>query len=229
MPMKSLPLTAVLALLLGTSQRLPAAPGTGITELRIDPARSHLVAVSHRMDMFGIARTDHTFAPTEWTASLCLDLQRPTAQGFKATVDVKTASLRVDAAEDRELAGVAGPVDAAASAELRRRLLGPDGLDAEHHPDIHWEASSVTQPPAANPIAEGTLTLRGITRPVGAVFEVKPAAGGQVSFTGGFTLRQSDFGLPPETADGDDEIRVRFDLQATATGKPCPAALSQHR
>jgi polyisoprenoid-binding protein YceI len=223
--MKSLLLTAILALLLGTPQRLHAA----VTELRIDPARSHLMAISHRMDTFSIVRTDHTFAPAEWTVSLCLDLQHPTATGFKATVDIKAASLRVDDADDRDLAGVAGPVDAAASAVLRRRLLGPEGLDAARHPEIRWRSSSVTQPAVANPIAEGALTLHGITRPVGAVFEIKPAAGGQVGLTGGFTLRQSDFGLPPETADGDDEIRVRFDLQATATGKPCPAAPSQHR
>jgi polyisoprenoid-binding protein YceI len=229
MPIKSLLAAAALGLLLGSPQRLPAA----VTELRIDPARSHLVAVAHRLDTFSIVSTGHTFSPAEWTVSLCLDLQRPTATGFKAAVDIKTASLRVDAAEDRELAGVAGPFDPAASAELRRRLLGPDGLDAEHHPDIHWEASSVTQPAVANPIAEGTLTLRGIARPVSAVVtEIKPTAGGQVNVTGGFTLQQSDFGLPLETADGDDEIRVHFDLWATATGKPCAAPAlvpSQHR
>jgi len=229
--MKPLPslCAAALGLLLG-AQRVQAAPGKGLTELRIDPARSHLVAVSHRLDMFSIGRTDHTFAPTEWTVSLCLDLQRPTATGFQAAVELKTDSLRVDAAEDRELAGVSGPADAAASAELRRRLLGPEGLDAARHPAIRWEASSMTQPAATNPVAEGTLALRGITRPLSAVMTgIKPAADGEVSISGGFTLRQSDFGLPPETADGDDEIRVLFDLRATATGKPCAAAPSQKR
>jgi len=232
MPTRSLLTAAILALLLGTQRRPTAAPGTGVIELRIDAARSHLVAVSHRMDMFSIARTDHTFAPTEWTVSLCLDLQRPTAPGFLAAVEIKTASLRVDAAEDRELAGIAGPADAAAGAELRQRLLGPQGLDAAHHPEIRWEASTITQAPAANPVAEGKITLRGITRPLSAVItEIKPAAGGdqgELRIAGSFTMLQSAFGLPPETADGDDEVRARFDLQATATGKPCPAA-SQHR
>jgi len=223
MPMKSLLPVAAFGLLLASPQRLPAAPAE-VTELRIDPARSHLVTVTHKLDMFSIVSTEHTFAPTEWTVSLCLDLQRPTATGFQAAIDLATASLRVDAAEDRELAGVAGPFDPAASAELRRRLLGPDGLDAEHHPGIHWEASSVTQPAAANPIAEGTLTLHGIARPVSAVVtEIKPAAGGQVTLSGDFTLRQSDFGLPPGIADGDDEIRVHFALWGTTTGKPCAA------
>jgi polyisoprenoid-binding protein YceI len=229
MPMKSLLPAAALGLLLGSAQRLPAA----VTELRIDPARSHLVAVAHKLDTFSIVRTDHTIAPAEWSVSLCLDLRRPTATGFKGIVDIKTASLRVDAAEDRERAGVASPYDPAASAELQRRLLGPEGLDAARYPGIHWEASSVVQPPVANPIAEGTLTLHGISRPVSAVAEIteiKPAAGSQVNLTGSLTLRQSDFGLPPETADGDDEIRVVFDLWATATGKPCaPSPLSPPR
>lgn len=240
MAMKQLLSAAALALLLGSPQRLPAAVAAvaEVTEIRIDPARSHLIAVSHKLDMFSIVSTGHTFAPSAWTATLCVDLRRPTAPGFKATIDFEAASLRVDAAEDRDAAGFAGPSDAAASAELQRRILGPEGLDAARHPLVHWEAATVSQPAVANPIAEGKLTLHAITRPLSAVVtEIKPAADGHINFLGSFTLQQSDFGLPPGTADGDDEIRVQFDLWATPTGKPCakpaspshPSHPSQHR
>lgn len=53
------------------------------------------------------------------------------------------------------------------STRLRRWVLAPEFFDAEHHPDIHFE--SLPAPLSVltgGGTVEGSLTLRGITRPV---------------------------------------------------------------
>ena len=53
------------------------------------------------------------------------------------------------------------------SSRLRRWVLAPEFFDSEHHPNIHFESSPT---PLAlfsgGGTVEGSLTLRGITRPV---------------------------------------------------------------
>jgi hypothetical protein len=143
------------------------------------------------------------------------------------------SGLQIDSAEARAVAGSSGtadPSDAANAARLQSWLLGPQGLDAEHHPSIHFTAESVAHPSASYPLVRGKLTLRGVSVPVASTFDMT-RADGKLHFTGLLTLNQSDFGIPLQTVNGmteiADDLNVTFDLWVTATGKPCARSRPQ--
>jgi polyisoprenoid-binding protein YceI len=213
-------LLPALALALGHPLRLPAAA----VELRMDPARSHVYAVTHGADLFGAQGAEHVIAPTEWSATLCLDPQRPTADDFTFVVDVPARALRVDAEDARGFSGISG-ADAATAARLQELLLGPGGIDAARYPDIHYAAGSVVHNAGENPLVGGALTLRGKTLPLHVAVDFAPARDGAVHITCHFVLRQSDLGIRVQAVNGVTEVAdgldVYLDLWARPTGKGC--------
>lgn len=219
-------LLLALALVLGHPLRLPAAA----VELRVDPARSHVYAVTHGADLFGAQGAEHVIAPTEWSATLCLDPQRPTADDFTFTVDVPARALRVDAEDARGFSGISdiSGADAATAARLQELLLGPDGLDVARYPDIHYAAGSIVHNAGENPLVGGALTLRGKTLPLHLAVVFAPASDGAVHISCHFVLRQSDYGIQAKAVNGVTEVAdgvdVYLDLWALPTGKGCPGS-----
>ncbi|HTU30066.1 MAG TPA: YceI family protein [Solirubrobacteraceae bacterium] len=53
--------------------------------------------------------------------------------------------------------------------QLRAHLLGPDFFDAEQHPEITFRSSSLCMTADQGARLQGELTMRGVSRPVGAV------------------------------------------------------------
>jgi polyisoprenoid-binding protein YceI len=211
----------LLALALGHPLRLPAAD----VALRMDPARSHVYAVTHGADLFGAQGAEHVIAPTEWSATLCLDPQRPTAGELTFAVDVPARTLRVDAEDARGFSGLSSEGDAATAARLQELLLGPEGLDAARYPDIHYAASSVIHNAGENPLVSGALTLRGKTLPLDMAVDFAPARGGGVRISCHFVLAQSDYGIQAKAVNGVSEVAegvdVYLELWAVPTGKGC--------
>jgi polyisoprenoid-binding protein YceI len=214
------PSLLALLLALGHPLRLPAAA----VELRMDPARSHVYAVTHGADLFGAQGAEHVIAPAEWSATLCLDPQRPTADDFTFAVDVPARALRVDAEDARRFSGISG-TDAATAARLQELLLGPDGLDVARFPDIHYAAGSVVHNAGENPMVGGALTLRGKTLPLHLAVDFAPARDGAVHITCHFVLSQADFGMQVKAVNGVTEVAegvdVYLELWALPTGKSC--------
>jgi polyisoprenoid-binding protein YceI len=218
------PLLLALALALGHPLRLPAAA----VELRMDPARSHVYAVTHGADLFGAQGAEHVIVPAEWSATLCLDPQRPTAGELTFAVDVPARTLRVDPEDARGFSGLSSGADAAPPADtarLQELLLGPEGLDAARYPDIRYTAGSVVHNAGENPLVSGTLTLRGKTLPLDLAVDFAPARDGAVHISSHFVLRQPDFGIQVKTVNGVTEVAegvdVYLELWAVPTGKGC--------
>ncbi len=97
-------------------------------------------------------------------------------------------------------------------AEVQRRMTGPEVLDVERFPDIHFRSTQV-QPLAENRWrVEGELTLHGQTQPVS--LEV---SGDGARYTGRTRIKQRDFGMEPVSIAGGtvkvkNELLIEFDI-----------------
>jgi polyisoprenoid-binding protein YceI len=104
--------------------------------------------------------------------------------------------------------------------EIHRRIR-QEVLDTDSFPEIVYECSKVTGSGGADrywAALTGELTMRGITRPVPVSARVS-LNGNNLRASGEFTLRQSDFEIPPITAAAGtirvkDEVKCTFDILA---------------
>ena len=93
-------------------------------------------------------------------------------------------------------------------------MRGPDIFDVAHWPSAHYVTRSFTKT-AAGYVAQGALTLRGVTKDVPVTFQFTPAPGG-AKLVGTATLKRLDFGV----GQGDwkstewvgDVVKVNFSL-----------------
>lgn len=93
-----------------------------------------------------------------------------------------------------------------------------DMLDAQRHPELVFESSGISGQ-AGRYRAAGTLTVRGITKPV--LVEVTASGSDRLHLEGNALVKLRDYGLkPPSAALGaigtKDEMIVRFRLVAAA-------------
>lgn len=104
--------------------------------------------------------------------------------------------------------------------EIHRRMR-QEVLDADSFPEIVYQCSQVTASGVGDRYwvaLRGELTLRGITMP--ALVSAKVSLNGNsLRASGEFTLRQSDFQIPPVTAAAGtirvkDEVKCTFDILA---------------
>jgi polyisoprenoid-binding protein YceI len=96
-------------------------------------------------------------------------------------------------------------------------------LAVGQHPAVEFRSASVTGSPAAGMKVSGTLTIRGVSRPVtGEIGSFDP---GRPQFRGRFGIRMTDFGLkPPSAALGaigtKPEMVLEFRLAGSARQAP---------
>jgi len=96
-------------------------------------------------------------------------------------------------------------------------IRGPDIFDIAHNPTAHYVTRSVTKT-ATGYAAQGSLTLRGVTKDVPIEFQFQPAGGG-AKLVGTAKLKRLDFGV----GQGDwkstewvkDEVIINFSLALT--------------
>lgn len=139
-------------------------------------------------------------------------------------------SFVVDTPAARRLLGVQGDVDASTQQQTNANMLGPEVLDVARHPtarfDIQSSLPAARQQPGKPPAYDlvGTFTLHGVARPLTLVAEAEdgPAA---VRLRGGFTIRQTDFGMKPYAKFGGmvgitDELKIWGDVLVPKAATP---------
>jgi polyisoprenoid-binding protein YceI len=99
-------------------------------------------------------------------------------------------------------------------AEIQSAMLGPEVLDAEHHPEIVFRSTGAEPAGAGSWKVLGNLTLHGQTRTVAV--EVREEGGGH--YVGTSSFKQTEFGIQPIKVAGGtirvkDEIRIEFNIQ----------------
>ena len=222
MPNPRLPLRLLTAFLI----LVPSVLGAASVRFTLEPSRSHLYVVTHRAGALGFLGHEHAILATEWSADLCFDPAAPAAPPVRAEITVSTKGLRIDTDEGRRLAGLKkgpGPGDVK---KLQAKVLSAQNLAAESHPSIRLAATSVTGGAGGNMEVRGTFTLRGVSDAVRFPVTVERQQGGTVRLSGRFRLKQSTFGIKPESVAGvvnvADPVDVHFELLAKPAGEGCP-------
>jgi len=135
-------------------------------------------------------------------------------------------SFLADTPAARRMLGVQGDVDASTQEQTNANMLGPEVLDVTRHPtarfDIRSSLPAARQQPGKPPAYDlvGTFTLHGATRPLTLVAEAEEG-GAAVRLRGGFTIRQTDFGMKPYAKFGGmvgvaDELKIWGDILTVA-------------
>ena len=105
-------------------------------------------------------------------------------------------------------------------------MLGPAVLDVARHPTATFEIRSSLKSPrtaaGGKPVYDlaGTFTLHGVSRAITIPVEVEPLAAA-MRLRGGFSIRQTDFGMKPYTKFGGvvgvaDELKIYGDIRCLA-------------
>lgn len=127
------------------------------------------------------------------TADLTLDFDTVARSTIDVTLDVQHATANFPFAAEA--------------------LKGANVLDARHHPTIHF-ASTKVQPSGSGALVQGTLTMRGVTRPItlhASIFRQKGHDTGDLSHLTVHlqgSLRRSAFGATGFADAVGDEVRL---------------------
>jgi polyisoprenoid-binding protein YceI len=201
-----------------------AAPAAGIAHpagtraFDVDPGRSAVTILVYRSGP--LARLGHNHAITAHGETGVVWLgAAPAASGFEIRVPVD--GLVVDDPQARAAAGpeFPGAVPDDARAGTTTNMLRPEVLDAARYPEIVVRSlsSSGTWQQA---VAHASIRLKDRERAIEVPVALAVTADA-VTATGGFKLRQTDFGITPFSVAGGaiqvaDVVDVRFVITAVA-------------
>jgi polyisoprenoid-binding protein YceI len=180
---------------------------TGTYEL--GPGDGRVLVKTRREGLAARAGHDLTMEITQWSAQVKV----PAAEEGGIAAATLTAELDLGSLAVREGTGGAKPLSDRDRRDIQgtaRKILG-DAAKAS------FASSRVVPapagPPSANGAIEGTLTLRGTSRPL-RLQVISPAPG---AYRGSATVRQTDFGITPYsgffgTLKLKDEVAVEFEV-----------------
>ncbi len=216
----SLPFALMTALLLA-----PAADSQGTTASSyvVDHERSYLLAVVGVAGVLSSLAHEHAVLATDGSAEICFkpdDMERSSV-----TFRVPTASLRIDTRRARDLAGLETDwPDADTRRELQAKMLSDRFLAEDRYDTLAFASRSVSMT-GGDLWIEGDLTLRGRTNRVAFPVQLERLDDDALYLRGGMTVKQTDFGMEPESIAGvvkvADAVDVRFEILARPGDDDC--------
>jgi polyisoprenoid-binding protein YceI len=137
------------------------------------------------------------------------EIEAPIESGEVAESGSLAVELRVDARKMRVLDPGAS---ADTRAEVQKKMLGPQVLDTERFPEIHFQSTEVEAKGADHWLVHGTLDLHGQRHPVMVDVALKDGV-----YRGTASLKQTGFGITPVSVGGGtvkvkDEVKVEFEI-----------------
>jgi polyisoprenoid-binding protein YceI len=180
---------------------------TGTYEL--GPGDGRVLVKTRREGLAARAGHDLTMEITQWSAQVKV----PAAEEGGIAAATLTAELDLGSLAVREGTGGAKPLSDRDRRDIQgtaRKILG-DAAKASFASSRVVPATAGS--PSANGAIEGTLTLRGTSRPL-RLQVISPAPG---AYRGSATVRQTDFGITPYsgffgTLKLKDEVAVEFEV-----------------
>jgi hypothetical protein len=181
---------------------------TGTYEL--GPGDGRVLVKTGREGLAARAGHDLTLEITRWSARLTV----PGGEGGGVAGATLAAELDLGSLTVREGAGGAKPLTDRDRRDIQgqaRKILGDPAAASFASARVIPSSSAGS---TANGAVEGTLTLRGTSRPV-RLQVISPAPG---QFRGSAAIRQTDFGITPYsgffgTLKLKDEVTVEFDVK----------------
>jgi polyisoprenoid-binding protein YceI len=199
---------------------LPLLTTAAPRKLVVDPARSHIVAITGKGGLLRFLGHQHAIQATEWSAEVTFDAEDPARSALRLRVPVR--GLRIDTERAIALAGLTSRPSANTVQELQEKMLGPRFLDAAQFPEIVFASQAVESAGEGTLRVRGSLALHGQTRPVTTVVRVARPDSASSRFTGEVTIKQTDYGVKPESVAGvvdvADAVVIRFEVTARPAG-----------
>lgn len=181
----------------GVIGSLALAAAVAAQQRAIDPAHSSVTLHVFKSGLFSAFADDHV-------------IRAPIRKG---TLD-QSASRSVEIVIDPRQLQVLDPnLSADSRDDVRKRMLGPEVLDADRFPEIRFRSTLVKAAGADRWTVEGDLTLHGQTHTVSATVQSKEGG-----YLGESVVRQRDFGIKPIRIAGGtvkvrDEVKIDFDIR----------------
>ena len=128
---------------------------------------------------------------------------------------VPTASLVIDSENARRIAGLGSGPGAGDVRKIQQRMLSPEVMNAERFPHVQFATTSVAVRGGSELRVVGAFEMHGQSREVEFPVRYTRTDNGGYRFSGQFTVKQSDFGIEPEsvglgTVHVKDEVQIRF-------------------
>lgn len=220
---------AVSALLLGllggreSSSSASSLPDSVLTIHSVDQSTSHLYVVTYKAGLLSFLGHDHAIIPMEWDGELCAG--QTLEPGSHGSVRIRTSSLVIDSDSARSLAGLGdGPSEDDVN-DIQETLLDDHHLAADQHPEIRVESLRLGNGENGDFRLRTEVTIRGVTREFDHFVEVDVSEDGGMLMRGVLPLRQTQFGIEPESVLGvvrvADEVELHFNLVTTPTDQVC--------
>jgi polyisoprenoid-binding protein YceI len=187
-------------------------------KLQVSYDRSSIVAVTHKSGLLRFLGHEHGILVTAWSADVTYDDAAPTSS--RVSIEIPVRALVIDAEEARVKAELdtQGPSPDDIT-KMQHKMLSEKVFDAEKYPEIVFTTASVEPQAAGKWILRGLLTIRGISQPVTVPVTL---ARQQEAFnvTGRFRIKQTAYGIKPESIAGVVEVADEVDIQFDIWGRP---------
>jgi polyisoprenoid-binding protein YceI len=187
------------------------------------PAESRIYVVTHRSGLLSFLGHEHAVLVQDWSGELCWTEDSPARGRGALRADART--LVIDSDSARAIAGLGGGPSAGQLRTIRRKLIDADHLATEQYPSIALDSVIVVTTGSDRWVAEGLLTIRGVTRPVRVPFTVGQSDGAALRLSGTLPVLQSAFGIRPESIAGvvrvSDRVDIHFELVAVSSNRAC--------
>jgi polyisoprenoid-binding protein YceI len=164
---------------------------------------------------------DHVVRASDWAGTFTF--LPGDASACAVDVDVVTGALINDEPALREAVGLDSAMSERDRTSVRDSMLGDDQLDAANHPMLSFTSLACRGDldGAGTLEVDGTLTVRGASRPVTWTVEYAVDDAGGMLARGSLTIAQSDFGITPYQAFfGAVKVADEVDLAFELTGTP---------
>ena len=208
-------IAAIVVGLLVASSAIAAGP------LTIDRERSSVVAVTKKSGLLGFLGHRHAILATVWSVSIAYDATDASRSSVDLRVPVR--QLEIDSPRALEIAALSSSPEAKTVREVQAKMLGPKVLDAARYPEIAFHSTAVEPRSASQAVVHGELALHGRSSKVAIPVRVTRPAADRMRFSGEFTVKQTDYGIEPESIVGvvkvADEVLIRFDVLAVMAGE----------
>lgn len=132
------------------------------------------------------------------------DVEAPIDSGEVIETGTALVELRVDA---RKLRVLDPEVSADTRAEVQKTMQGPQVLDADRYPEIHFRSTTIRSAGTDHWLVTGNLDLHGQTHPITVEVTLKDGL-----YRGSGVLKQTVFGIVPVTV-ARGTVKVKDDLK----------------
>lgn len=197
--------------------------GTGIPSHSpgaVDHKASYLIAVTGTSGLLGFVGHRHAVLATDWSADLKMNLDD--LGHSRATLTIPTDKLVIDSSTAREKAGLGKGPSASDVRTIQKRMLGSEVLDATKYPQIRFTTTAIESQGNGRLRVTGNIEIHGRRQQVTVPVRYK-TDGKQLEFDGDVNIRQTDFGLQPESVAGGtikvkNSVSIRFHI-VTVSGQ----------